>query len=210
MKGYDLHIRPGDLNELDNIADLAKKFGFEGICLAYPLGPDFKEFKERIENLQAEREGYVQSLLKEMEETESKLSRGEMNSSELRRNLAREEEKEQQLLTFLELTDDSTKVADQIKEGMADSKERQNEIKAEIVKQTELLERLKSEVTTLRSKSDREKNQETKGIKNLKRNLDQINKNIVLKEEEIQVGMEMKAVVNELPNGQLNYVFQKA
>ena len=29
-------------------------------------------------------------------------------------------------------------------------------------------------------------------------------------EEEIQVGMEMKAVVNELPNGQLNYVFQKA
>jgi uncharacterized OB-fold protein len=31
-----------------------------------------------------------------------------------------------------------------------------------------------------------------------------------LKEEEIQVGMEMKAVVNELPNGQLNYVLQKA
>jgi uncharacterized OB-fold protein len=29
-------------------------------------------------------------------------------------------------------------------------------------------------------------------------------------EEEIQVGMEMKTTVNELPNGQLNYVFQKA
>ena len=29
-------------------------------------------------------------------------------------------------------------------------------------------------------------------------------------EEEIQVGMSMKTVVNELPNGQLNYVFQKA
>ena len=28
-------------------------------------------------------------------------------------------------------------------------------------------------------------------------------------EEEIKVGMEMKTVVNELPNGQLNYVFQK-
>lgn len=28
-------------------------------------------------------------------------------------------------------------------------------------------------------------------------------------DEEIEVGMEMKAVVNELPNGQLNYVFQK-
>jgi len=30
-----------------------------------------------------------------------------------------------------------------------------------------------------------------------------------LPEDEIKVGMEMKAVVNELPNGQLNYVFQK-
>ena len=31
-----------------------------------------------------------------------------------------------------------------------------------------------------------------------------------LPEEEIEVGMEMKTVVNELPNGQMNYVFQKA
>jgi uncharacterized OB-fold protein len=29
-------------------------------------------------------------------------------------------------------------------------------------------------------------------------------------EEEIKLGMEMKTVVNKLPNGQLNYVFQKA
>lgn len=29
-------------------------------------------------------------------------------------------------------------------------------------------------------------------------------------EEEITIGMEMKTVVNDLPNGQLNYVFQKA
>jgi len=31
-----------------------------------------------------------------------------------------------------------------------------------------------------------------------------------LSDEEIRVGMEMKADVNKLPNGQLNYVFQKA
>jgi len=31
-----------------------------------------------------------------------------------------------------------------------------------------------------------------------------------LKGDEIKVGMEMETVVNELPNGQLNYVFQKA
>jgi len=31
-----------------------------------------------------------------------------------------------------------------------------------------------------------------------------------LSENEIEVGMEMKTVVNELPNGQLNYVFKKA
>ena len=30
-----------------------------------------------------------------------------------------------------------------------------------------------------------------------------------LPEEDLKVGMDMKAVVNELPNGQLNYVFQK-
>jgi len=29
-------------------------------------------------------------------------------------------------------------------------------------------------------------------------------------QEEIKVGMEMKTMVNELPNGQLNYVFKKA
>jgi hypothetical protein len=29
-------------------------------------------------------------------------------------------------------------------------------------------------------------------------------------EEELQVGMNMKVAVNELPNGQLNYVFEKA
>ena len=29
-------------------------------------------------------------------------------------------------------------------------------------------------------------------------------------EAELQVGMQMKTVVNELPNGQLNYVFEKA
>ena len=31
----------------------------------------------------------------------------------------------------------------------------------------------------------------------------------VLAEEEIKVGMEMKTAANTLPNGQLNYVFQK-
>ena len=30
-----------------------------------------------------------------------------------------------------------------------------------------------------------------------------------LSDDDIKVGMEMKTVVNELPNGQLNYVFQK-
>ena len=31
-----------------------------------------------------------------------------------------------------------------------------------------------------------------------------------LSEDEISLGMEMKTVVNQLPNGQMNYVFQKA
>ena len=31
-----------------------------------------------------------------------------------------------------------------------------------------------------------------------------------IQEDEIKIGMEMKTAVNELPNGQLNYVFKKA
>jgi uncharacterized OB-fold protein len=31
-----------------------------------------------------------------------------------------------------------------------------------------------------------------------------------LADEEIKIGMEMKTVPNKLPNGQLNYIFQKA
>ena len=31
-----------------------------------------------------------------------------------------------------------------------------------------------------------------------------------LAEDQIEIGMDMKTVVNTLPNGQLNYVFQKA
>jgi hypothetical protein len=31
-----------------------------------------------------------------------------------------------------------------------------------------------------------------------------------LNDDEVSVGMEMKTVVNKLPNGQLNYIFQKA
>ena len=33
---------------------------------------------------------------------------------------------------------------------------------------------------------------------------------IELADEEIKIGMDMKTVSNVLPNGQLNYVFQKA
>jgi uncharacterized OB-fold protein len=31
-----------------------------------------------------------------------------------------------------------------------------------------------------------------------------------LSDDDIKIGMEMKTAVNKLPNGQLNYVFQKA
>jgi hypothetical protein len=31
-----------------------------------------------------------------------------------------------------------------------------------------------------------------------------------LPQEDLKIGMEMKTVANTLPNGQLNYVFQKA
>jgi len=144
------------------------------------------QIEERIEKLKSAHEVEVQSLLKKMEEKVSAFSRAEMGLSELERTLAREQEGEQQLRSFLELADDSAKVATHIKDGIAGSKERQSKIKREIAEQKGLLKSLKNEVETLKKQIEQKRTKEVRGSKELVREINRLNKAVILKEEEIQ------------------------
>lgn len=144
------------------------------------------QLKEKIKDLENVHKADVQSLLEKLKEKEFALSREEMNLSELRRNLKREEEKKQQLLGFLELAEDSTEVAAQIKDGMDDSKEKQKQIIEEIAKQEENIENLKGEVDMLKGHVEQKKADGVKGLEDFERELERVNKAVVLKEEEIQ------------------------
>gem|GEM_PF-396170 len=63
LKYYDLHIQPSDLNELERTVSFAKNFGFEGICLAYPVGREFKKFTDEIGKLSAGIEIFIGGIL---------------------------------------------------------------------------------------------------------------------------------------------------
>ncbi|MDH5689606.1 MAG: hypothetical protein OEZ48_17290, partial [Candidatus Bathyarchaeota archaeon] len=141
--------------------------------------------KENIENLRANHEIEVQKLLKELENRKSALQKEEMKLAELERNLIRETEKERQLLSFLELTDDSSKAVAQMESAVADSRNSQKETREEIEKQTQLREDLEAEISTLRSQVKRKKAEEIKGLKHEEEKLERTAKAIVIKEEDI-------------------------
>jgi len=157
-------------------------------------GPSFEKFETlpllltELTNfhIRKDLEADVQSLVRDKEERASALSKEEANLSELQKDLTREEEKEQQLISFLGLTDESTKVATQIKDGISDSKDKQDRIKEEIEMQTELVENLRSEAKRLESQIEQKKAGEVKGLKDLDKELQRIDKAIILKEDEIQ------------------------
>jgi len=142
--------------------------------------------KENIENLRANHEIEVQKLLKELENRKSALQKEEMKLAELERNLIREVEKERQLLSFLELTEDSSKAVAQMESAVADSRNSQKEIRGEIEKQTQLREDLEAEISTLRSRAERKKAEEVKGLKHEEEKLERTAKAIVIKEEDIE------------------------
>jgi chromosome segregation ATPase len=141
---------------------------------------------EKIKQLQSGLGSEAQRLTKEMEEKEGSLLKEEMNLSELRRDLEREEEREQQLLSLLELTEESAKVAAQIKAGIYESRERQSKIEDQIELQTKIIKRLKDEIEALKSQIQAEKLKEEKELEYLEKELERLNKALILKEEEIQ------------------------
>lgn len=142
--------------------------------------------KENIESLRANHEIEVQKLLKELENRKSALQKEEMKLAELERNLIREVEKERQLLSFLELTEDSSKAVAQMESAVADSRNSQKEIREEIEKQSQLREDLEAEISTLRSRVERKGAEEIKGLKHEEEKLERTTKAIVIKEEDIE------------------------
>ena len=142
--------------------------------------------KENIKSLRANHEVEVQKMLKELENSKSSLQREEMKLAELERNLIREVEKERQLLSFLELTDDSSKAVAQMESAVTDSRNNQKEIREGIEKQTQLREDLEAEISTSRSQIERKKAEEVEGLKHEEEKLERTTKAIVIKEEDIE------------------------
>jgi hypothetical protein len=145
-----------------------------------------EQVETKIASLKTSHGDAVRDTVKRKEEKESEVLRREATLSELGRELNREEEKEQQLKGFLELTEDSAKVAAHMRNSIADSKRKQEKIRREIAKESGQLTNLKAEVAKLERQSQDKLAEEIKGLDTLETELQRLGKTIILKEEAIQ------------------------
>jgi len=139
-----------------------------------------------IEESKINHEAKLQNIRSQIERKSSALSKEEAQLSQLTKNLSLEKEKEEQFQELLKLTAEASEIASSIKKGIASSKENQERIEREIKTQTQIVETLKRDLEVLK---DSLKKEEAKGpprLKDLQRHLDDLNKMIILKEEEIQ------------------------
>ena len=144
------------------------------------------QIKQKIEDLKSSHESRIQEIHDQIEKKSSTLSREETHLSQLTKNLSLEKEREEQLQELLNLTDRSSEVAISINKGIASSREKQERLKMEIESQTRLVESLKSDLKALRDLLKKEEETGPRGLRDLERRLENINKMIILKEEEIQ------------------------
>ena len=142
--------------------------------------------KQKIANSQSIRETEIKKLINNLEEKKSELSIEETESSSLKNYLLSEEDKEDQLLKYLKLADDSTEVASQIKEGISQSKSEKKKIQTTLPQKKEIIKNIKIELGNLASQIDEKKSQEIEGLEDLEKSLERINKAVILKEEEIE------------------------
>jgi len=145
-----------------------------------------EEIQRKIEESKFNHEAKLQEIRGQIERKSSSLSKEEAQLSQLTKNLSLEKEKEAQFQELLKLTDESSEIASSIKRGIDSSKENQERIRMEIKTQTQLVETLKSDLQVLRVSLRREEEAGPPGLKDLQRQLEKINKMIILKEEEIQ------------------------
>ena len=144
------------------------------------------QIQQKIRDLQFRREAKLRDVRDRIEEKSSSLMKEEARLSQLTRNLSLEKEREEQLQELLKMTDESSEIASTIRRGIDSSREKQERIRMEIETQTRLLEALKGEIERLKESLRREETAGPKEFEDLERNLEEINKMIILKEEEIQ------------------------
>lgn len=145
-----------------------------------------EQIQRKVEDTRSIHEAKLRSIRSEIEKKAASISREETRLEQLSRNLSLEEEKEQQLRELLKLTDESSEIAASIKVGISSSQERQDKIREEIETRRRIVESLKKDMETLRESLSREEAAGPRGLKDLERNLENIEKMIILKEEEIQ------------------------
>jgi len=145
-----------------------------------------EQIQRKIEESKSSHKAKLRDIRDQIEKKSSSLSREEAHLSQLTKNLSLEKEKEDQLQELLNLTDESSEIAINIKKGIASSKENQERIKAEIKRQTQLVEALKSDLEGLRESLKKEEMLGPSGLEDLERHLENVKKMIILKEEEIQ------------------------
>jgi len=145
-----------------------------------------EEIQRKIEESRFNHEAKLQDIRNQIERKSSVLSKEEAQLSQLTRNLSLEKEKEEQFQELLKLTEESSEIASSIKRGITSSKENQERIRKEIETQTQLIEKLKKDLQVLRDSLRREEQAGPTALEDLKRQLENLNKMIILKEEEIQ------------------------
>ncbi|MBS7615105.1 AAA family ATPase [Candidatus Bathyarchaeota archaeon] len=145
-----------------------------------------EQVETKISNLKAGREDNVKDAIKKKQETEVKLIEEENGLSILKTELHREEEKMKQLKEFLELTDDSAKVAARLRESIASSKKKHKELHKAIAKKSKHVAYLKEEVARLEKECEEKLSLESEELKALEEEAKRIDEAINLKEEAIQ------------------------
>jgi len=144
------------------------------------------QIRREIEDSKSSHEAKLKDIRDQIEKKSSSLSREEARLSQLAKNVSLEEEREKQLQELLKMTDESSEIAATIKRGIESSRERQERIKTEIKTQTQLVETLRENLEVLKSSLKREETSGPRELEDLERKLENINKMIILKEEEIQ------------------------
>jgi DNA repair exonuclease SbcCD ATPase subunit len=142
--------------------------------------------RDQSNSLKTSYEVAVQSLAVNLEQKSTALSKKEVQLAELKGNLQREKDKEEQLLGFLKLTDDSAKVVAQIKKGLSESRSWQKTAVKKMDLEESTSRTLNQDIELLKSQLKNKRHEEVKCLEDLKKQIESINKAIILKEEAIQ------------------------
>ena len=142
--------------------------------------------QRKIENAKSRYEDKLKELRSEIESKSASLSIEEARLSQLSRNLSLEKERENQLQELLRMTEEDSKIAASIREGISSSREKQRKINLEIDEQRQTVDKIERELEALRESLRREERLGPRELGELERDLENIKKMIILKEEEIQ------------------------